>query len=418
MKKIYRSALAVGLVVSLASVAGAQTPPPTTPQTPAANPPPTPQDPFGRTVQGPEGILPEVPVRDEPWSFSLGVNGSYEGNALFTGPSDEKEFSHSFQASIGRAWRLRRGDAQLGATASQAFYQDTASLNDFRYSVVGGLGHMITRRLSWAGSVSVSSGLARDSQVLTDAGAVLPSTTTARTSTGSSRFSYALSPKANIGWSVTTSGVGFSSVAFNGGNNLNTSATYSRLVFNSHTIGVTADYGRTFTTDDLSSDVYAFQGMWAFSVGRGWMISASGGVQPYSVPTEDGLRVTSTFSAGVTKPVRRNQTIGVTYSKSVQQAFGLREANNLVQSVNANYGIALHRNVSASFGGTLTQAKDPTATDSSNIGQVVQGSLAWRVLSNLSLSVGSSFYSREVEPTDRITSSTTFLALTYNTSWR
>jgi hypothetical protein len=136
------------------------------------------------------------------------------------------------------------------------------------------------------------------------------------------------------------------------------------------------------------------------------------------VPTEDGLRVTSTFSAGVTKPVRRNQTIGVTYSKSVQQAFGLREANNLVQSVNANYGIALHRNVSASFGGTLTQAKDPTATDSSNIGQVVQGSLAWRVLSNLSLSVGSSFYSREVEPTDRITSSTTFLALTYNTSWR
>jgi hypothetical protein len=417
MKKIYRSALAVGLVVSLASVAGAQTPPPTTPQNPPATTPPPPQDPFGRTLQGPEGILPEVPVRDEPWSFSLGVNGAYEGNALFTGPSDDKEFSHSFQGSIGRSWRLRRGDAQLGATASQAFYQDTASLNDFRYTVVGGLGHMLTRRLSWAGSVSVSSGLARDSQVLTDAGAVLPSTTTARTSTGSSLFSYALSPKANVSWSLATSGVGFSAATFNGGANLNTAATFTRLVGTGHTIGATADFARTFTTDDLSSNVYGFQGVWAFSVGRGWTISATGGVRPYSVPNEDGLRITSTYTAGVTKPVRRNQTFGVTYAKTVEQAFGLRETNNLVQSLSANYGLALHRNVSASFGGTLTQAKDPT-TDSSNIGQVLQGSLAWRVLSNLSLSVGSSFFSREVEPADRITSSTTYLALTYNTTWR
>jgi hypothetical protein len=422
MKMIYRSALAVGLGLSLAVAAQAQTPPPQNPppQTPPASPPP--QAPYpGRTLQGPEGILEVPPVRDEPWFFSLGINGSYEGNALFTGPSDDKEFSHNVQASIGRAWRLRRGDATFGATATQAFYQDTTSLNDFRYSVAGGIGQAITRRLNWSGSVSLSSGLARDNQELTDAGAVLPSDTETRSSAASTLFNYALSPHSNISWSLATSGIGFSSAAFNDGTDLSTAATYTRRLGNTQTLGASVDYSRTFTTgveSDLSSSVYGFMGVWTLSAGRGWMISASAGVRPYSVPEEDGLRMSTALSAGVTKPVRRNQTIGVTYSKSVEQAFGLQEANNLVQAINVNYGLALHRNVTASFGGSLTHAKDPTATDTSQIGQVAQGSIAFRVLPNLSLSLGSSFYGRDDDSAERTTSTTTYLALTYNTNWR
>jgi hypothetical protein len=357
------------------------------------------------------------PVQNEPWYFSLGVNGSYEGNALFTGPSDDKEFSHNVNATIGRGWRLRRGDVQLGASASQAFYQDSTILNGFRYNLVGGVGQAITRRLNWSGNVAFSSGLARDSQVLTDAGAILPSTTTARTSTSSSLFSYALSRKSSITWSLAESGVGFSSIAFNGGTNLTTALNYTRQLGKSQTLGATTDYSRTFT-EDLSSSQYGVLGVWTMAVGRGWMVSATGGVRPYDVPNEEGFRLSTALSAGVTKPVRRNQTFGVTYAKSIQQAFGLRQGNNLVQTVNFNYGLPLNRKMQATFGGGFTQATDPVS-DSSSTGYVTQGTLSYRVLRNLSLSAGSSYYSynREGGTVGRTTSTTTYLALAYNTTW-
>ncbi len=412
MKKVYAPVLAVGFVAALAGAALAQEPPQTAPP----SPPPA-QSPFpGRTIETPPGVPSTPTVQDEPWAFALGVNGAYEGNALFTGPSDDKQFSNSVYASIGRSWRLRRGDAQLGATATQAFYQDTTSLNDFRYSFVAGLGHMITRRLTWNGSVSLSSGLARDTQELTDAGVVLPSTTTTRSSTGSSLFAYQLTRKSTISWSFATSGVGFSSAAFNGGAQMTTTGTYARQVGHSQTVGASVDYSRSFN-DDLSSDVYGVSGIWSLTTTKGWVVSASGGVRPYSVPSENTLRLASAFSAGVTKPVRRNQTIGVMYSKSIEQTFGVQRANNLVQTVAANYGVTLHRNVTASFSGTLAQSKDPLNPDLSIIGQVVQGALAYRVLPNLSVSFGSSYYSRKISSAERISSTMTSLAVSYNTTW-
>ena len=408
---LYRSALSVCAVVFCAMTAYAQDPPP--PPTPAGPLPPR----TDRSVQGPEGILQTPLVRSEPWAFSLGVNGSYEGNALFTGPTeDDKEFAHTVQATLNRSWRLRRGDVSFSGTATQAFYQDTTSLNDFRYSVNGGLSHAITRRLTWAGAVGLASGLARDSQVLTDAGAVLPSTATTRSSTATSLFSYLLSPKASLTWSVAESGVGFSSAAFNGGANLTTAVSFMRQVGKrGMTVGVTSDYTRTFT-DSFDSSVYGVLGTWTMPVGRGWMVSASGGVRPYSVPGEDSLRLTSTYNGGVTKAVRRNQTIGVTYSKSVQQVFGLREGNNLVQSVSGIYGAALGQKVAISMGGSFTQAEDPIS-DSSSLGEVVQGSLSYHVLRNLSLTVGTSVYSRKLDVVGRTNSTQTFIMLAYNTSF-
>src|SRR4051794_40491951 len=55
----------------------------------------------------------------DPWSFGLGVNGSYEGNALFTGPDGNEEFAHMLQATLGRGWAFRRGGASLAGNVSQ-----------------------------------------------------------------------------------------------------------------------------------------------------------------------------------------------------------------------------------------------------------------------------------------------------------
>ena len=105
-------------------------------------------------------------------------NGTYEGKrSCLPGADQDSEFSNQIVGSLGRVWKLRRGAAALGVSASQIFYQDTTSLNDFRYDVTGALNHLITRRLGWSGTGTISSGLARDSEVLTDSGLVLPSDT-------------------------------------------------------------------------------------------------------------------------------------------------------------------------------------------------------------------------------------------------
>ena len=119
---IYRSILAAVFVASLAATAHAQQAGGTAP---AGSPVTT--------------TTPSVAV-DEPWMLFLGVNGSYEGNALFTGPTEgNSEFANQVVAVLSRAWKMRRGGASLGASANQIFYGETASLNDFRYSVNGAL---------------------------------------------------------------------------------------------------------------------------------------------------------------------------------------------------------------------------------------------------------------------------------------
>jgi hypothetical protein len=395
---LYRAIAAVGLTACLSVPAHAQT---------AA------QGPAGAPLPSAEGTV------DEPWSLSLGVNGSYEGNALFTGPQDgEQQFSHSLAAGLNRTWKLRRGGAAFGVSGSQPFYQDTTSLNDFRYNLSGTLAYLVTRRLTWVGGGSLSSGLARDSEVLTDSGLVLPSVTT-KTSSAASAFSYMLTPKSTLSWSLAESGVGFDSILFRGGTTLSSALSYSRTVGASQTVGVVQDYSRTFGDDDPSANVYGFLGTWSMSAGHGWTTFASAGVRPYTVPEEDGYRMSFALNAGITRPLRPGQVVGVTYSKSIEQAFGLSTTNNLVQNLSGNYSITFRNNLSATFGGTLTFAQDPLNPDRQIKGQVASAGLSYRLMRNLAFSAGTSFYSRvdDVEQ-GRVNSTTTFMSLSYVTTWR
>jgi hypothetical protein len=351
----------------------------------------------------------------EPWTFSVGVNGSYEGNALFAASEGEEEFSHSVSANLGRSWTLRRGSANLTGSASQFFYRKSTSLNDFRFNAGGGLTHAITRRLTWSGSSQLSSGLARDSEVLIDAGLVLPSVST-RTSSSSSMFSYALTRRSQLTWSLSQSGVGFSSGAFQGGSSLTSALSWTRQVGRSQTFGVTQDYSRSFQ-DENSTTIQGLSGTWSGGIGS-WTAHASIGVRPYSVPTEDALRFTTGISAGVTKPVRPGQTVGVTYDRTVTQTFGVDTGNHLVQSVSGNYSIALTRALSTSFSGTYSRSHNPVTPERGLEGQTGSASLSYRVTPSLALSVSSSLYSRMLSGADRATSYNTSVALSYGVSWR
>ncbi len=397
---LYRSIFTAVLLTGLAATAHAQ-------QAGGTAPAGTPTTPGGTPV-----------AVDEPWMLFLGVNGSYEGNALFTGSTEgSTEFANQVVGTLTRSWKLRRGGASLGVSGNQIFYGETASLNDFRYSATGALSHMITRRLTWSGQGSITSGLARDSKVLSDAGLVLPSGTT-RTSSSASVFTYLLTPKAQLSWGLAESGVGFDSAFFRGGGtNLSSTINLSRQVGKSQNIGIIQEYSRTFS-DVQSSDVYGVLGSWSIMAGRGWMAFASGGVRPYSLPDNGGYQVSTALAVGVTKPVRPGQIVGVTYSKSIGQTFGLTPTNNLVDSISGNYSAALRRNLSASVSGIYTRGQNPVPPNETVTGEVFQGSLAYRVLQNLAVSIGTAVYSRVEEPSSRVTSTTTFLNVSYVTTWR
>jgi hypothetical protein len=352
----------------------------------------------------------------EPWSFGLAVNGSYEGNALFAASEGEEEFSHSVSANLARGWTLRRGSASLTGSASQFFYRKTTSLNDFRYNAAGSLSHALTRRLMWSGSGAVSSGLARDAELLTDAGLVLPSVST-RSSSSSSMFSYALTRRSQLSWSLSQAGVGFSSGLFRGGTSLTSVLSYGRQVGRSQTIGITQDYARSFSGDE-STTIQGVSGTWSGTMTGDWTAHASVGVRPYSVPDEDGNRFTTGISAGVSKPVRPGQTMGVNYDRTVTQTFGVDTGNHLVQSVSGNYSIALTRTLSTSFAGTYSKSHNPLSPDQGLEGQTASASLAYRVTPSLALSISSAMYSRALSGSDRATSYNTGVSLSYGTSWR
>jgi hypothetical protein len=354
-------------------------------------------------------------AEDEPWAFSVGLYGTYEGNLLFIGPDPTDEFSNQLRATLNRSWKMPRGGASLYGAANQPFYQDTTSLDDFRYDVGGALSYAITRRLQWAGSGSASSGLARDNQALTETGVLLPSVT-ARSSSATSMFSYALSRDSQLSWSLAENGVGFSSILFRGGTNLSSVVSWTTRVGRSQTVGVTQDYQRTFG-EGVSANNYGFLGTWSMTAGRDWSLYATGGVRPYTVPNEGGYRLSGTYSAGVTKPVQRNQTVGISFLQTIEQTFGFLTGTRLVDSVSGNYSFALHRNLSASVSGIYTYGKDPQTPDLTFTAQIAQASLDYRFARNWSLGFGSTYYSRVDEPIARVNSSSTFLALNYSTTW-
>jgi hypothetical protein len=352
---------------------------------------------------------------NRPWNFSLGISGSYEGNALFSGFQDEtEEFAHTVQAGLSRSWTLRRGSAALSGTANKPFYRESTGLNDLAYSFAGSLSHALTKRLTWSGSSTFSSGLARDSEVLTDAGLLLPSVTTKSTSSTSS-FAYLLTRRSQLTWSVSQVGVNFASALFAGGSSVTSNLSWSRQVGRAQSLGVTQDYSRTFTEGSRSS-IFGFLGTWTIAGRRGWTAAASAGVRPYTVPTESGYRMSSTFTGTVSKMVRLGQTLSVSYSKSIEQTFGFDAGNHLVQTLSSNYTLGLGRKVSASFAGSYSRGKEPL-TDALFTGDMAQASLAYRILENLNFSAGTSVYGRENPGLARISSFTTYMTLTYGASW-
>jgi hypothetical protein len=353
---------------------------------------------------------------NDPWSFGVGLNGSYEGNALFTGPEENEEFANQVFATIGRGWALRRGNANVFGNVQQSFFQKSVSLNDFRYTVGGSVNHPITRRLNWNATTMLQSGLARDSQLLTDAGLVLPSVT-ARTGTTTSTLDYALTKRSSLNWTLSQAGVGFGGgTPFTGGWSVGSVLGWNHLVGRSQAVGVTTDYRRTW--DAFPETIYGVNGTWSLFTPGGWSLTAFGGVRPYTVASLPGYQVTSSYGASFGRPLRPGQAIGVSYSKGVERTFGVDRSNHVLHNLGGNYVFTLPKGIGASVGAGYSRGNSPLTPDIFIIGQTAQASLGFPISRKFNVGFSSFFFTRQEEPAGRVRSYRSLVSLGYNTSWR
>jgi hypothetical protein len=353
--------------------------------------------------------------KQDPWSMNVSLSGSYEGNALFTGPNGDEEFSHQVQATLGRAWLLKRGSARLSFGGAQPFYNKSTSLNDFTYNVGSGLSFALTRRLAWTGSANLSSGFARDSKELIDAGLVLPSVTV-RSGSSSSTFGYLLTRRTTLSWTVNQSGVGFSSVLFSGGSTIGSTVGLSRKISHSQAISVTQQYQWT-SVAGTGQGINGVMGTWQGSFGRDWSIHAGGGVSGYRVPAIDDFHASMTMTAGITKPLARGQSLSANYDRGVEQTYGLDAGNHLVDNVTGAYTLELTRNVSTNFSGTYSRGWNPLTPEVKIIGQVGNANISYQMTSKLRVGLGAAIYTRLAPPDGQITSYRMYTSLTYGTTW-
>jgi hypothetical protein len=298
----------------------------------------------------------------------------------------------------------------------QSFFQRSVSLNDFHYTVGGSINHPITRRLNWNATTNMQSGLARDSQLLTDAGLVLPSVT-ARTGTSTSTFDYAMSRRSTLSWTMTQAGAGFGGGApFTGGWAVGSVLGWSHLVGKSQTLGVTSDYRRTW--DAFPETIYGFMGTWSMFAPGGWMATAFGGVRPYTVRNLPNMQLTSTYGASFAKPLRPGQAIGVSYSKGVERTFGVDRSNHVLHNAGGNYNFTLPKGIGVSFGGGYSRGNNPLTPNITTIGETAQASIGFPISRKFNVGFSSSWYSRQEGPTPAVTSYRSLVSLAYNTSWR
>ena len=350
----------------------------------------------------------------KPWSFSTSLAGSYNSNPMFTDGEAEADTATRAGVAVGRNWTMRRGDARLSVNFSRPFYHESTQLSELAYNVGGGVNYSLTKRLDWTFGSNVTSSLAQDAKIITDAGVLLPSVQ-ATTGTVSTGLSYALNPRDTLSWSFSQQGVGFESTLFRGGQSIGTTVNLMRQVTRDNSLGVESTYSRSFTGEG-TTQVQSYTGVWRSSIGESWTFFAKGGIRPYTIPGQAGWAVSPAVSAGISRIVREGQSVNVTYDRTIEQAFGL-DRTHLVQTGAVTYSFAFNRRISGDFGGSYAYGTYPLLPDLKLIGELANAALSYRLISNIGMSLSGSYYRRTFRPDPPVSSWTVSFGVVYGNNW-
>jgi hypothetical protein len=373
---------------------------------------------LGLTLSLATGVRAQAAAPADPWSLSLGLGEIYDSNLNFspeTGVVSSGEFGTQLSGGGGRRWVRPRGSVSVTGNVAESRYSHTASLNAFTYGLGADASYDVTRRLKWTGNDTLSSAYAQDTALLTRGGLILPKVIV-RTNSATSAFSYAVSPKTQVHWGLSTQDIGFASPQFAGAYNIGTTLNVSRRLGTSQTVGVGYDYQIT-NSNGVRGSVQALQGTWQRPIGQSMTLAVSGGVRPYTLPGFPGYRISPAVTASLTAPLGSIQSFVVSYDEGVETAIG-GIGTHETQGIFGTYTVRASGRLSVSVGGNYVRGIYPQIPGRRLNGRLATTDVACRLMNNLGVVFGGGYYHRHDTPGTPVSAYRASLSMAYRTSWR
>jgi hypothetical protein len=346
---------------------------------------------------------------DQPWSLNLAASELSETNVQPGLTANSAAVGSELNGNLARTWTSRRGGVTFNGNASEFLYRGSASgLNQFFYGVGVGASYLVSPRVSFNVSENLTSSYAQDVTTLTDSG-LLPPKVLTRANSASTALSYDLSPRTHIRWGLNDQNVSVDSSQFAAASTLGTSINISRQLSRSQTVGVTTDYQRI--TGAGESENIGLLGTWQRPIGKSFTVNAAGGIRPYTLPGQSSFRTAPAGSLGITAHLRRSDTLGLSYDRSVEQ--GLGNGTLLTQGVAASYGLSLGRRLTLAGSAGYRRGADPVDASHLLVGQNGSTSVRYVVTQNLTASINYSLYQITNSPNPNVSSRRAAVSLTY-----
>ena len=363
-------------------------------------------------VRPDEVPLPQAPGT-KPWSLAVSAN---ELDETTTQPGAPKQSDSATQlnAALGYNWVMPRGRIKFGSNASQLLYRQDPSQNQFLYGVGVGGSYAVTRRVGWDVNDTLTSSYAQDLSAISDAG-LLPPKLLTHFNTVSSGLRYDVSAITSVRWAVSEQTVSYASSSYTGASTLTTSVNMARQLSRSQSVSFTGSYQQTVTSGTTAT-VLGLLGTWQRAIGKDSTLTATGGVQPYTLPGQSGFGIAPDISVSMNKRIRHSDTLGLRYNRTVEQ--GLGNGTHLTQEVGGSYNLSLGSRIGLDMSGFYGHGTYPLDPSHVLIGRTANVGFRCVLVQNLALVVGSSIYVRTDTPTPPVTLLRTTMSLSYGQAFR
>ena len=269
-------------------------------------------------------------------------------------------------------------------------------------------------------SDTLVSSYAQDLTTLTDSG-LLPPRVLTRINTATTGLSYDLSPRTHIRWGLTEQSLSVDSSQFAAASTLGTSMSIGRQISRSQTLGVMADYSisdysGTYASGAGTAENAGLLGTWQQTIGHDVTVNAAGGMRPYTLFGQSGFRIAPAASFGLHVHLRRSDTLGLRYERSVEQ--GLGNGTLLTQVAAADYGVSLGRRLALAGGAGYFRGADPAGPTNVHIGQTGNVSVRYILRPTLTAEFNYSLYVLTNSPNPNFSSRRAAVSLRYGRRWR
>src|SRR5260370_953099 len=108
---------------------------------------------------------------------------------------------------------------------------------------------------------------------------------------------------------------------FGGATAFTVNMTMGRQLSRSQNVVVSAEYQHT-KTSGATSAMQAYLAAWQGALGQRYSLRASAGIRPYTQAGQPG-RIAPAMGLGLTTRLRRNDSLALSYERSVEQALGI-----------------------------------------------------------------------------------------------